>query len=353
MATILVTGGSGFIGSHAILQLLDAGHEVRATLRNLKRADDVRAMLKRGGVEPNGRLSFVGADLDADEGWSDAVAGCDYVLHVASPFPANVPAHEDELIVPAREGALSVLRAAREAGVKRVVLTSSFAAIGYGQEPRPAPFDETSWTDIRGNVSAYVKSKTLAERAAWEFVAREGGGLELSVVNPVAVFGPVLGPQLSASVQVVQRMLDGAMPGCPRLYFGVVDVRDVVDLHIRAMTHPAARGERFLAVAGDFMPLLAIAKVLRTRLGARAKRVPTMQLPNWLLRIAALRNPMVKQILPELGKAKNATNDKARRLLGWTPRPKEDCIVATAESLVRLGLVKDSAQPAAGQSRVA
>jgi nucleoside-diphosphate-sugar epimerase len=339
MARVLVTGGTGFIGSHAILQLLSAGHQVRTTLRNLKREDDVRAMLKRGGVEPNGRLSFVGADLDSDAGWPEAVAGCEYVLHVASPFPANVPAHEDELIVPAREGALSVLRASREAGVKRVVLTSSFAAIGYGQEPRPLPFDETSWTDIRGNVSAYVKSKTLAERAAWQFVADEGGGLELAVVNPVAVFGPVLGPQLSASVQVVQ-----GMPGCPRLYFGVVDVRDVVDLHIRAMMHPAAKGERFLAVAGDFMPLVAIARVLRTRMGARAKRVPTRQLPDWLLRIAALRNPMVKQILPELGKAKNATNEKARRLLGWAPRPSEDSIVATAESLATLGLLHDSAQ---------
>jgi nucleoside-diphosphate-sugar epimerase len=353
MATVLVTGGTGFIGSHAILQLLTAGHQVRTTLRNLKREGDVRAMLKRGGVEPNGCLSFVSADLDSDAGWPEAVAGCDYVLHVASPFPANVPAHEDELIVPAREGALSVLRASRAAGVKRVVLTSSFAAIGYGQRPRPLPFDETSWTDIRGTVSAYVKSKTLAERAAWQFVADEGGGLELAVVNPVAVFGPVLGPQLSASVQVVQRMLDGGMPGCPRLYFGVVDVRDVVDLHIRAMIHPAASGERFLAVAGDFMPLVAIAKVLRARMGARARRVPTRQLPDWLLRIVALRNPMVKQILPELGKAKNATNDKARRLLGWAPRPSEDSIVATAESLVSLGLVKDSVKPTAVHSHVA
>jgi nucleoside-diphosphate-sugar epimerase len=352
MATVLVTGGSGFIGGHAILQLLAAGHEVRTTVRSLARESAVRALLKQGGAQPGARLSFIGADLESDAGWPEAVAGCEYVLHVASPFPANVPAHEDELIVPAREGALSVLRAAREAGVKRVVLTSSFAAIGYGQEPRPAPFDETSWTDIRGDVSAYVKSKTLAERAAWEFVAREGGGLELAVVNPVVVFGPVLGPQLSASVQVVQRMLDGRMPGCPRLYFGVVDVRDVVDLHIRAMTHPAARGERFLAVAGDFMPLVAIAKVLKSRLGARAKRVPTMQLPNWLLRVAALRNPMVKQIVPELGKVKNATNEKARRLLGWAPRPKEDCIVATAESLVRLGLVKDSPTPVAAQRQV-
>jgi dihydroflavonol-4-reductase len=274
------------------------------------------------------------------------------VLHVASPFPANVPAHEDELIVPAREGALHVLRAARDAGVRRGVLTSSFAAIGYGQEPRPVPFDETSWTNLNGKVSAYVKSKTLAERAAWEFIASEGRGLELAVVNPVAVFGPVLGPDLSASIQVVQRMLDGGMPGCPRLYFGIVDVRDVVNLHLRAMTDPAASGQRFLAVAGDFMSLLAIAKVLKSRMGAQAKRVPTRQLPDWLLRLVAWGNPMVREILPELGKVKNATNEKARRLLGWAPRPNEECIVATAESLVRLGLLKDSPNPVATQRQV-
>ena len=195
---------------------------------------------------------------------------------MASPFPASVPKHEDELIVPAREGALRVLRAARDAGVKRVVLTSSFAAIGYGHKPRSTPFDETSWTDPNGDdVRPYVKSKTLAERAAWDFIAKEGGGLELSVVNPVGVFGPVLGPDYSTSILLVQRLMDGAMPGCPRLYFGVVDVRDVADLHIRAMTHPAAKGERFLAIAGDFLSMLDIAKVLKRRMGAAAKRVPT------------------------------------------------------------------------------
>ena len=343
MSTILVTGGSGFIGSHSILQLLAAGHDVRTTVRNLKRETDVRAMLKEGGSEPGDRLSFIAADLEHDAGWSEAVAGCEYVLHVASPFPPSVPRHEDELIVPARDGALRVLRASRDAGVKRVVLTSSFAAIGYGQKRRETPFDETNWTDPGGDdVQAYAKSKTLAERAAWDFVANEGGDLELSVVNPVGVFGPVLGPDYSISILLVQRLMDGAMPGCPRLYFGVVDVRDVADLHIRAITHPAARGERFLAVAGDFMSIQDIARVLKGRLGASAKRVPTLQLPNWLVRIAAMRDPAVKLILPELGKMKNATNEKARRLLGWAPRSNEECILATAESLVRLGLLKDS-----------
>jgi len=343
MSKILVTGGSGFIGSHSILQLLARGHQVRATLRSLKRESDVRAMLKEGGAEPGASLSFVATDLENDEGWSEAVAGCEYVLHVASPFPPNIPKREDELIVPAREGALRVLRASRDAGVRRVVLTSSFAAIGYGKKPQKTPFDETSWTDPRGeDALPYVKSKTLAERAAWDFIANEGGDLELSVVNPVGVFGPVLGPDYSTSILLVKRLLDGAMPGCPRLYFGVVDVRDVADLHIRAMTHPAAKGERFLAVAGDFMSIQDIARTLKHHMGAWAKRVPTRRLPDWLVRIAALRDPAVRQILPELGRMKNATNEKAKRMLGWAPRLNEESIVATAESLVRLDLLNDN-----------
>ncbi len=341
MSTVLVTGGSGFIGSHCILQLLAAGHQVRTTVRNLKREADVRAMLKEGNAAPGDRLSFIAADLESDAAWPEAVAGCEYVPHVASPFPATVPEDENALIIPAREGALRVLRASRDAGVKRVVLTSSFAAIGYGQPPRTTPFDETNWTDPSGDdVRPYVKSKTLAERAAWDFIAREGGGLELAVVNPVGVFGPVLGPDYSTSILLVQRLMNGAMPGCPRLIFGAVDVRDVADLHIRAMTDPAARGERFLAVAGDFLSLVDMARLLKARMGASAKRVPTWQLPNWLVRLASLRDLAVKQILPELGKKKNATNEKARRLLGWAPRSNEECIMATAESLVRLGLLK-------------
>jgi dihydroflavonol-4-reductase len=343
MSTVLVTGGSGFIGSYCILALLAAGHEVRATVRSLARADEVRALLQAAGAEPAGRLAFFAADLEKDEGWTEAVSGCDYVLHVASPFPAGIPKNEAELIVPARDGALRVLRAARDAGVRRVVLTSSFAAIGYGHPPRATPYDETDWTDpARPGIAAYAKSKTLAERAAWEFVAREGGGLELSVVNPVAVFGPVLGPDYSTSILLVKRLMDGSVPGVPLLYFGVVDVRDVAELHLRAMTDPAARGERFLALAGDFMTVREIARVLRQRMGRAARRVPTLQLPNVLVRLAALREPAARLILPELGKAKNATSEKARRLLGWTPRPREEALVATAESLCRLGLLKSS-----------
>jgi nucleoside-diphosphate-sugar epimerase len=343
MSTVLVTGGSGFIGSHAILGLLAEGHTVRTTVRDLKREGDVRALLKQGGAEPGKRLTFFAADLMKDDGWAEAAAGCEYVLHVASPLPPSLPKHEDELIVPAREGALRLLRAARDAGVKRVVLTSSFAAIGYGHALQSAPFNETNWTNVNGGeMTAYTKSKTLAERAAWDFTDKEGAGLELSTVNPVGVFGPVLGADYSASILLVQRLMDGALPGCPQLCFGVVDVRDVVDLHLRAMTHPAAKGERFLAVAGDFMWMTDIARVLKERMGASAKRVPTRQLPNWMVRLASLRDPAVKLITPELGRVKNASNEKARRLLEWSPRSNEDALAATAESLVRLGLLKDS-----------
>jgi nucleoside-diphosphate-sugar epimerase len=341
---ILVTGGSGFIASHTIVQLLNAGHRVRATVRDLRRESEVRAMVRQGGAQAGDRLSFFAADLQSDAGWAAAVADCDYVLHVASPFPASVPEHEDELIVPAREGALRVLRAARDARVSRVVLTSSFAAIGYGHPPQSTPFNETNWSDPTGSdVTAYVKSKTLAERAAWDFIAREGRDLELSVINPVAVFGPVLGPDYSTSVLLIQRLMSGAVPGSPRLSFGVVDVRDVADLHIRAMTLSAAKGERFLAVAGDFMLIHDIAKVLKNRMGEAGKKVPTRQLPNWLVRLAALRDPLVKQILPELGKLKNGSNEKAKRLLGWTPRSSEEAIISTAESLLDLNLLKKSA----------
>ena len=348
MHTVLVTGGSGFIATHAILQLSAAGHRVRATVRDLKRESDVRAMLKRGGADPGANLTFFAADLGKDDGWRESVTGADYVLHIASPFPPNVPSHEDELIIPARDGALRVLRAARDASVKRVVLTSSFAAIGYGRKPQGAPFSEKDWTDVNSpGLSAYPKSKTIAERAAWDFIAREGGGLELSVVNPVGVFVPVLGPDYSPSILIVQKLMDGALPGAPKLSFGAVDVRDVADLHLRAMVDPAAKGERFLAVAGDFLTMLQIAQILKARIGAAARRVPTRELPNWLLRIAALRDPAVKLILPELDKYKNANSEKAQRLLGWKPRSNEEAIVATAKSLLCLGLLKESPKAAA------
>lgn len=339
---VLVTGGSGFLGSHCIIQLLQAGYQVRTTLRSLKREVDVQAMIKTGGIDAGDKLSFTEADLASEAGWTEAVAGCKYVLHVASPFPSHTPKNEDELIIPAREGTLRVLRAARDAGVKRVVMTSSFAAIGYGHKPTNRPFTEDDWTEIDNDIGTYIKSKTLAERAAWEFVAREGGALELVVINPVGIFGPVLGPDFSGSIGIVKGLLEGAMPGLPQLSFGVVDVRDVADLHIQAMTNPAAKGQRFIAVAGDNMTMSEVAQALRSGLGDTAKRVPTRVLPNWLLRLLALIVPSARETIPNLGKVRKSSNGKAKRVFDWQPRSNEETIVATAESLLRLGLIKGS-----------
>jgi dihydroflavonol-4-reductase len=217
-------------------------------------------------------------------------------------------------------------------------MTSSCGAIYYGHPPRTAPFDETSWTNVAGEMSAYVRSKALAERAAWDFMAAESGALELSTVNPTGIFGPVLGPDVSSSIELVTRLLKGT-PGCPRLYFGVVDVRDVADLHLRAMTSPAARGERFIASSGDIMSMLAIARVLRERLGDAARKVPTRELPNWLVRFAARFDRKLRPLVPLLDSTRRATSAKAQRLLGWIPRPPEEALVATAESLIKFGAV--------------
>jgi len=340
MSTVLVTGGSGFVGSHVILQLLNTGHIVRTTVRSLTREQSVREMLRDAGADPGDRLLFFAADLLRDEGWAEAVAGCDYVIHVASPIPIAPPKTEDELIVPARDGVLRVLRAARDGKVRRVVFTSTCGAIYYGHPPQIAPFDETSWTDVNGGeMSAYVKSKAIAERAAWDFMKTEGGALELSVVNPSGIFGPVLGADFSSSIELVKRLMNG-MLGCPQLYFGVVDVRDVADLHLRAMTNPAAKGERFIAVSGHVMSMLDIATVLKARLGQKANKVPTRQLPNWIVRIAARFDPGMRTLLPMLGKIRNVTSAKAERVLGWKPRSREEAIVATAESLLKFGIVQ-------------
>ena len=336
---VLVTGGTGFIAQHCILALLRSGYRVRTTVRSLSREAEVRQQLKAGGAEPGERLSFVAADLGADRGWAEAAAGCAYVLHGASPTPSGDQIREEDWIRPAVDGNLRVLGAARDAGVKRVVLTSAFGAVGAGHGPGyPRPFTETDWSDLTGTIAPYQKSKTLSERAAWDFIAREGGGLELSAVNPTAVLGPVLGADFSHSIAIIKRLMEGQP--CPKINSGFVDVRDVADLHLRAMTDPAAKGERFIAIAGESLWLIDLASVLRTRLGTAANKVPTRALPSWLVRLFALRNPALKGLLPLLGMDLNATSEKASRLLGWAPRPREEAIVATAESLIRLGLLR-------------
>ena len=337
---VLVTGGSGFLAGHCILSLLAAGYDVRTTLRASGREAPLREALRAAGMDAGGRLQVVIADLMQDEGWAEAAAGCTSDLHVASPVAAAEPKDEDELIRPAREGTLRVLRAAHRAGVRRVVLTSSFAAIGYGRAVK-RPYDERDWSNAAASgLAAYPKSKTLAERAAWDFVDGEGQGLELAVVNPVGIFGPLLGPDLSPSILLVKTMLDGRLWAVPRLMFGVVDVRDVADLHLRAMTDAAAAGERFLATAGEFMTMQAIAQALKDGLGENAQRVSTRVLPDWLVRFAARFSATARQAATaELGRSKNATSAKAQAMLGWQPRPPNEALVATGESLIRLGLV--------------
>ncbi|MFJ9778926.1 SDR family oxidoreductase [Amycolatopsis sp. NPDC101161] len=335
MAEVLVTGGSGYIGSWCVLALLADGHTVRTTVRDLKKEPAMRAMLHAGGAPGDAKLSVLRADLQEDAGWREAVEGCDYVLHVASPTLTSVPKNDDEMVVPARDGVLRVLRAAREAGVKRVVLTSAFGAIGMGHPEKSRVFTEADWTDVDAGVAPYQKSKTLAEKAAWQFVA-EHGGVELAVVNPVGVLGPVLGPDYSPSLGLLRRMLDGELPALPKFGMGYVDVRDVADLHLRAMTDPAAAGERFLAISGHSLWVREIAAILRDRLGDRAAKVPTRELPLWTARVLERVNPGLRVLGPQLGRNYDATSEKARRVLGWSPRPIADTIVETAESLLAL-----------------
>jgi nucleoside-diphosphate-sugar epimerase len=343
---ILVTGGSGYIALHLILKLLQSGATVRTTVRSLTREASVRESLAEAGAPEDTatRLTFIAADLNKDEGWKEAVEGCEHVHHVASPFPLELPKHEDELIVPARDGALRLLRAAKDAGVKRVVLTSSFAAIGYGwPASHTEPFTEKDWSIVDGSsgvaVPPYQKSKTIAERAAWDFIEKDGGEMELAVVNPVGVFGPVIGKDIGTSVQIVKKLMDGSVPGCPQLSFGAVDVRDIADLHILAMNEPKAKGERFLGTNDTVVSMIDIAKILREKRPAVSKKVPTLQLPNWLVKGIAFFDPSIRQIVPELGKHMEISNEKAKTLLGWKSRSTEESIVDTADSLVKGGLV--------------
>ncbi|HEX4733658.1 MAG TPA: aldehyde reductase [Thermoleophilaceae bacterium] len=333
--TVLVTGGTGFLGGWCVAELLRRGHDVRTTVRNVAREQAVRATVERADVDAGDRLTVVAADLGDDAGWADAVAGCSRVLHVASPFPPEQPKDPDELIVPAREGALRVIKASLAAGVGRIVMTSSVAAVRHGRPASEArPYTEEDWTD--GNDTRrtpYVRSKALAERAAWEHVRGAGAEDRLATVEPGAIIGPVLNDDHSFSLQAIQRLLTGSMPAIPRLGFTFIDVRDVADLHIRAMTDPAAAGERFLAT-DEFLWVADVAAILRRRLGDRASKVPTRSAPNFLVRAMSLFDGSLRSIVSDLGKTAYYSNMKARERLGWQPRPVEDSIADTGESLL-------------------
>lgn len=337
---ILVTGGSGFIAGHCILQLLDAGHDVRTTIRSLDREPAARAVLTDAGMTAGDRLEFVAADLTADEGWAAATADVDVVLHVASPV---MPGHvEDEatVIEPAVDGTIRVLRAARDAGVRRVVLTSAFHAVSWGHPHTDHVFTEDDWTVLDGpGVDAYGKSKTLAERAAWDFVAESAGAPELVTMLPVAVMGPAMGSTVSGANHILQSMLNGSMPATPRLFIPIVDVRDVAAAHVAAIDAANAAGKRFLLSNGPALEMAEIAATLRGRLGSAAAKVPTQVLPDDSVREAARTQPRFRAMVPDLGYAKRTSNERARTVLGWTPRDSREAITAAAESLVARGLV--------------
>ena len=341
---VLVTGGSGYLGSWCVVRLLQDGWRVRTTVRDLAREAEVRAMIARE-TDAGDRLEMAVADLTADGGWAEAAAGCTYVLHVASPFPATQPRDADELIRPAREGTLRVLRAAKAAGVRRVVVTSSVAAVGYGHAASryridSPPMTAADWTEVGApDVSAYAKSKTLAERAARDWIAQEGGGMEIATVNPAGIFGPTLGRDLGTSLIIVERLLKGALPGLPPIGLQVVDVRDTADLHLLAMTRPEAAGARLVATA-DWMWFADFARLLREALpAAEGRRVPTRRLPGWALRLVALVDPQARAVVPEIDRVRRVSNAESVAL-GWSPRPACETIRDSARSLIDLGVVQ-------------
>lgn len=336
VGTALVTGGSGYIAGFLIRQLVAEGWAVHATIRNLARESEVREWL----AVANDRLKFFAADLEHDAGWAEAIVDCTHVAHVASPFPLGVPKHPDELVVPAREGVLRALRFARAAGVKRFVLTSSMAAIAYGHGKGVRMNNEADWTNLDDpNVMPYVRSKTVAERAARDWVSAEGGDIEFASVNPAAVFGPLMSDDFSTSIELVKQLLEGKVPMCPDVGFGIIDVRDVADLHYRALTTPDLRDERFIC-SGPFLKMIDVAEILRANLGEKARKVPTRRMPDWLLKMLAIFRPELRQLVAELGNVRGGDSSHAMQKLGWTMRPPEEAILATAHSLFERGLVK-------------
>lgn len=326
--TVLVTGGTGFVGGWAIVELLRQGWTVRTTVRSLAREAGLRSAIGRQ-IDPGERLEVVAADLTADAGWAEAAAGCAYVLHIASPMGAN--GDEETLISTAREGALRVLRAAVDAGVKRVVLTSSTAACTPAQ-PLERAITEDDWTDpAQADLSNYRRSKVLAERAAWDFM--QGKATELTTILPGAIFGPVLHREQLGSVGIIQRLLEGQPPALPRLGFNITDVRDLAALHVRAMTEPAAAGQRFIAL-GDALWYGDVAATLKERLGPAAAKVPTAAMPDLVARGLAAVSPQMKGLLPLLGRTQTFSDDKATRVLGYAPRAPRDTVADCGASLI-------------------
>lgn len=338
---VLVTGASGFIGLHCVQQLLAQGYRVRGTIRSQTRANEVReAMAASVGAEALERLELIEADLSQDEGWDEAARGCTYVLHVASPFPNRMPEHEDELIKPAKEGTLRVLKAAADAGVRRVVLTSSLAAVSGGHpDDNARVYTEDDWSIVE-RCPPYPKSKTLAESAAWDFVASLGGDapMELSVINPGAVLGPVLNRHYSTSGEVVRKLLTKEIPGTAKVGFSWVDVRDVASAHVAAMTVPEAAGQRFIC-AIEFSWIEEVASILANHFGSQGWKVPTRKLPSFMVRIVAMFDPTVKTVVSDLGRVRHMSNDRICRVLDWQPRSLEEMTVSMGETMIEQGIV--------------
>ncbi|RDC59634.1 Dihydrokaempferol 4-reductase [Alteripontixanthobacter maritimus] len=335
---VLVTGGTGYIAGELIAQLLARGWRVNATVRSLGKSERI---MRERFPDAGDSLRLFEAELMSDAGWAEANHGCTHVAHVASPIAAATPKDENDMIVPAREGTLRALRFAKEAGVKRFVQTSSMAAVAYGRSEKSYIVDESDWTDIsHPDVYPYVKSKTISERAARDWVAENAPEMEFVSVNPSMVLGPVHSADFSASVEAVKQVLDGSMPMAPDLGFAVVDTRDVAQLHVKCLEEPGLGGERFLA-AGRFMKIIEIAGVLRDGLpSAQTRKVPKRIMPNLMVKVLALFNPGVASIKSEIGKSRHVDASHAKDRLGWQTRPEEESILDCAKSLIAHGVVK-------------
>lgn len=338
---VLVTGGSGYIASNIIIQLLKEGYGVRTTVRSLDKIERVKKIITAGGIKNLEDLSFIETDLSSEKNWDKAMEGITYVIHPASPTPKLNFKDEKEMIDPAVNGVLYVMKAARDAKVKRAVLTSAYGAIFAGHEKRTTPYTEEDWSNLDAkNIFPYQKSKTLSERAAWKFIEEEGNGMELTTVNPVAVMGPILTSDYSHSNIQIQQLLAGEVKAVPNVDSGYVDVRDVASLHVLAMTSPKAAGERFLATTGETLSMLEVASILREAFPAYDDKLPTKKIPNAVLKAAAVADPSLRMVASLTGKYAGTSNQKAKTLLGWEPRSAKEAILATAQSMIDLGIVK-------------